>query len=84
LLARVVFWSSFGFESLIVGWFGKGQPWLWLILLTMPLLFWFLAQQQRTLQRLIAVLLDQVAKQSSLFKILPADEGTKPATSHPR
>jgi len=74
LLGRVVFWSAFGFESLIVGWFGKGQPWLWLILLTMPLLFWFLAHQQRTLQRLIAVFLDQMARQWNLFKLPLANE----------
>jgi hypothetical protein len=83
LLARVVFWSALGFELLIVGLFSKWQPWLWWLLATMPLLFWFLAKQQRDLQRLIAVFLDQVAKQWGLFK-MSADADGKPTTANVR
>ncbi len=84
LLARVVFWSLLGFELLIVGLFNKWQPWFWWLLLTMPLLFWLLVQQQQKLQRLITVFLNQLAEQLDLFKMPPADEDKRAVTSHAR
>jgi len=72
LRARVAFWSLCGFELLICGFVGPRLPWWWLILLTLPLFAWFLRREQRNLQSLIAVFLDDLAKEWHLAKV-PSD-----------
>jgi hypothetical protein len=69
LRARVVFWSLCGFELLICGFVGPRLPWLWLLLLTLPLFAWFLRREQRNLQSMIAVFLDDLAKEWHLKKV---------------
>ncbi len=69
LPARVAFWAVLGFELLVIGFVGRDNPWLWLILLTMPIFAWFLEQEQRDLQRLISLLLDEVGKIKGFGKI---------------
>lgn len=70
LLATSAFWSMLGFELLVIGFVGSVIPWLWFLLLTLPLFAWFLEQEQRDLQRLIVVLLDDIARQKNLHKIV--------------
>ena len=53
----------------VIGFVGTENPWLWLILLTMPIFAWFLEQEQRDLQRLISLVLDDVAKVKGFSKI---------------
>ena len=80
LLANIAFWSMLGFELLVIGFVGSVIPWLWFLLLTLPLFVWFLEQEQRDLQRLIVVLLDEVAKQKQLHKVIrPLTEESAPA-----
>ncbi|HEX4645588.1 MAG TPA: glycosyltransferase, partial [Verrucomicrobiae bacterium] len=74
LLATVCFWSALGFELLVIGFVGRWVPWLWLLLLTMPLFIWFLAREKRNLQSLITVLLDELAKEWNLTKFSPEQE----------
>ena len=69
LRAKVAFWSLCGFEFLVCGFFGPRLPWLWLMLLTLPLFAWFIHRQQRTLQSMIAVLLDELAKEWKLTRV---------------
>jgi GT2 family glycosyltransferase len=69
--ARVAFWSLCGFELLICGLAGPRLPWLWLMLLTLPLFAWFLRREQRNLQSMIAVFLDELAKEWRLTKVEP-------------
>jgi glycosyltransferase involved in cell wall biosynthesis len=69
LLAKLAFWSFTGFELLIIGIVSQEQPWLWMLLLTMPILGWFLEQEKRNQQRLIATFLDEVARQRGLTKL---------------
>jgi hypothetical protein len=71
LRARVAFWSLCGFELLICGLAGPRLPWLWLLLLTLPIFAWFLRRQQRDLQSMIAVFLDDLAKEWHLTKVQP-------------
>lgn len=68
LPGKVVFWSALGFELLIIGFVGTTLQWLWLLLLVQPLFIWFFKREQRELQRIIAVLLDEVAKRRGLLK----------------
>jgi GT2 family glycosyltransferase len=72
LRARVAFWALCGFELLICGLAGPRVPWLWLLLLTLPLFVWFLRREQRNLQSMIAVLLDELAKEWHLTKVQDA------------
>jgi hypothetical protein len=44
---------------------------LWLLLLTLPLFAWFLRREQRNLQSMIAVFLDELAKEWHLTKVQP-------------
>lgn len=82
LLARTVFWSTLGCELLVIGLLGNRYPWLWLMLITLPGLVWWLEQRKRNLQRLVAVFLDEVAKQLRLVKIAASSTGdTRPATT---
>ena len=75
--ARVAFWSLCGLELLICGFLGPRLRWLWLLLLTLPLFVWFLHRQQRNLQSMIAVFLDDLAKEWRLTKVQP--EAARPA-----
>ena len=78
LLATVSFWSAFGFELLVIGFVGRWVPWLWLLLLTMPLFVWFLSREKRNLQSLITVLLDELAKEWNMTKFSPEQDKTEP------
>jgi len=69
LLAKLAFWSFTGFELLVIGMVSEEQPWLWMLLLTMPIFGWFLEQEKQNQQRLIAAFLDDVAKQRGLTKL---------------
>ncbi|HZQ47324.1 MAG TPA: hypothetical protein VFC07_09960, partial [Verrucomicrobiae bacterium] len=77
LQAKVAFWSAFGFELLVLGFVGKWVPWLWCLLVSMPLLAWFLVREQRNLQSLIVVFLDEVAKEWKLTKVPCREENKK-------
>jgi hypothetical protein len=66
---------ALGFEMLIIGSVGHSLPWLWLLLLIQPALIWFFAREQRDLQRIIAVMLDEVAKRRALHKVQQSPSG---------
>ena len=72
LPAKIVFWCLLGIELLIVGLAASIWSWLWMLPLTMPIFGLFLEQEKRTLQRLIASLLQDVAKELGLKKLEPA------------
>jgi len=89
LFARAVFWGSTGVELLVIGFFGTLFPWLWAVLLTLPLMAWWQTRQQRNLRRLIAAFLDDVAKDVGLTRVqkqpLPAaPAAASPGSSSPR
>ena len=71
LQATALFWSFCACELLILGFLGDYSRWLWLLLLTLPLLAWFLRREERTLQSTIAIFLDDFAKSWKLTKIKP-------------
>jgi glycosyltransferase involved in cell wall biosynthesis len=72
--ARVVFWSLLGIELLIIGFMGSWSRWFWLLLLSLPLLAWFLARQKRNLRAVMVAFLDELAKERSLTVVRPQDE----------
>jgi hypothetical protein len=68
LRTKVAFWSLCGLELLVCGFVRLRLPWLWLLLLSLPLLAWLIRRQQRNLQSMIVVLLDELAVEWKLAK----------------
>ncbi len=66
---RVAFWSLVGLELLFIGLMGFHRAWPWLILLTLPVVGWLVMRQERKLQSVVTVFLDQLAKERGLAKI---------------
>jgi hypothetical protein len=69
LRTKVAFWLLCGLELLLCGLLAGRQPWLWLVLLTLPLFAYFIHRQQRNLQSIITILLDEIAREWNLTKI---------------
>ena len=83
LQAKVAFWAAFGFEVLVIGFVWKWLPWLWLLLLTMPLFAWYLQHEKRTLQSVMVVFLDAIAKEYGMMKVPRGTEAKKPEPPAP-
>jgi GT2 family glycosyltransferase len=84
LQAKVAFWSLCGFELLVLGFVGTKVPALWLLLLTLPLFALFLRREQRNLQSMLVVFLDELAKEWRLTKVSAQAEAkprSQPATA---
>ncbi|MBI5774850.1 MAG: glycosyltransferase [Verrucomicrobia bacterium] len=71
LLAHVTFWAALGFELLLAGTVGRLVPSLWLLLFSQVVLLWFFQRERRSLERIIGVFLDGVAKKMNFIKIEP-------------
>jgi hypothetical protein len=74
LQAKATFWGLLGAELLILGLLGTRWPWLYLLLLSVPLFAWFLHRQGRKLQSTTVVFLDQLAKELNLMKLRPESD----------
>ncbi len=84
LQAKVAFWAACGFELLVLGFVGTKMPWLWLLLLTLPLFALFLRREQRNLQSMMVVFLDELAKEWKLVKVTrEAEAGPQTAAATP-
>jgi GT2 family glycosyltransferase len=68
LQALVAFWAAVGFELVVLGFVRSSVPWLWLMLLTLPLFAWFIRREKRALQSSLVVFLDHLAKEWKLTK----------------
>ena len=79
LRAKVAFWGLAALELVVLGFVGRSRPWLWLLLLILPLSASFLHREQRHLQSLIVLLLDRLAKD---WKLAPVDLATEDPTPH--
>ena len=84
LQALVAFWTLLGFEALVVGFFGGWHKWLVLLLLTLPLFAYFLSRQQRQLQSLVIVFLDELAQQAKFIKVPCGMAETPSEKSNPK
>jgi glycosyltransferase involved in cell wall biosynthesis len=66
---RMALATLLGFEILFIGLFASLRPWSWLILLSLPIFVWLLLRDQRKVQSIVAVFLDELAKERGLVKI---------------
>jgi len=60
--ATLAFWALCAALLLLLGAAAHSHPWLWLLMLLPAAAIWFLRRQQRTLQSIVIVLLDKLAK----------------------
>ncbi|HZL43719.1 MAG TPA: glycosyltransferase [Verrucomicrobiae bacterium] len=72
LAAQILFWAILGIELLVIGMGNSWRPWSWLLLLSAPVMVWWLRRDQRTLQSVITVLLDELAREYHMAKV-PAE-----------
>jgi O-antigen biosynthesis protein len=83
LAAQVLFWGLLGAELVLAFLLGPKQPWVWMVLLSVPMLGWLLELQQAKLRRAFAVLLDDVAQQLALVKLASSAESPSPPAAEP-
>ncbi|HYG33856.1 MAG TPA: hypothetical protein VEC99_03675, partial [Clostridia bacterium] len=77
LQSKVAFWILGGLELLVLGIVGQWFPWwIWSLLLSLPLFAWFLHREQRNLQSILIVFLDELAKEWQMVKV-PKEETTR-------
>jgi glycosyltransferase involved in cell wall biosynthesis len=69
LSAKVALYSMLGFELVVIGFVWPALWQIWFLLLTVPAFAWHVNYDQRHLQRLISVVLDDIAKKNGMIKI---------------
>lgn len=74
LRATLGFWMLAGLESVAIGFLASVQPWIWMLLLTLPLFGLYLEQEARHAQLALALLLDETA---AALGLSPAPERQK-------
>jgi len=74
LAARVTFGLLTSFDLLVLGLGARRFSWLGFILLSLPLFVWLLSREQRTLQSLLVVFLDELAEEWNLKRTKPAGD----------
>jgi hypothetical protein len=69
LRALFTFWIALGAELLLIGFLARVEPWIWMSLLTLPILAWFLEQEKRNMQHLMVALIDEAAGEFGLLRL---------------
>ena len=69
LSAKVALLAMLGFELVVIGFVWHTLWQIWFLLLTVPAFAWYVRHDQRDLQRLIAVVLDDIAQKNGMTKI---------------
>ncbi len=69
LRAQFTFWFALGAELLLIGFLARVEPWVWMSLLTLPILAWFLEQEKRNMQQLMKALIDEAAAELGLLRL---------------
>lgn len=71
LSAKVALGLLTGFDLVLIGLVRHSLWQIWFLLLTVPAFAWYINRDRRDLQRLIAVILDDIARKDCLIKIAP-------------
>jgi hypothetical protein len=69
LATRIGVWALLGLELAIIGLVPAGQPWWWLLLLSLPLVGWLVRRRQRDLRRIFGTFLDQFGAACGLRRL---------------
>jgi len=71
---QAAFWLWFATAFGIVGILARVEPWLWMLLASVPVLQLFLNAERRRMQQLMTALLDRIASEQNLVKLDPPTE----------
>jgi glycosyltransferase involved in cell wall biosynthesis len=69
LSAKVAICSILGFELVVIGFVWHALWQIWFLLLTVPAFAWYVNRERRDLQRLISVILDDIARKLGIAKL---------------
>jgi glycosyltransferase involved in cell wall biosynthesis len=78
LSAKVVLCLMLGFDLVVIGFVWHTLWQIWFLVLTVPAFAWYVNHNRRDLQRLIAVVLDDIAQKNGMIKL---NGQKKPASS---
>ena len=70
-----------GFELVVIGFVWHSLWQIWFLVLTVPAFAWYVNRDRRDLQRLIAVVLDDIARKNGMIKL--RRDRTKEAAPQP-
>jgi glycosyltransferase involved in cell wall biosynthesis len=79
--AKILFGFVVVAELLLISYFAEIEAWIWMILLTLPIFAWFLADERHHQQHLIAALIEETADQLKLEKYQAQQSTDVPATT---
>jgi O-antigen biosynthesis protein len=75
--AAATFWAALAGQMFVLGISGRNWPWLWLLLISVPLFGAYLQRERRELQQVFAVFLDEIADRWKMTKLgLDPEKGT--------
>jgi hypothetical protein len=69
LFAKVALCSMLGFELVVIGFAWHALWQIWFLVLTVPAFAWYVHHNRRDLQRLISVVLDDIAQKNGMIKL---------------
>jgi glycosyltransferase involved in cell wall biosynthesis len=69
LSAKVALCSILGFELVVIGFVWHTLWQIWFLVLTVPAFVWYVNSDRHDLQRLISVVLDDIAKKNGMIKL---------------
>ncbi len=78
LSAKVALFAMLGFEVVVCGFVWHTLWQIWFLLLTIPAFAWHVKYDQQHLQRMISVVLDDIAQKNGMIKIKRADKSKTP------
>lgn len=81
LRATFGFWLFAALQLIVIGLFAPFQPWLWMMLLSLPILSWFLEFEKRRTQADITALLDEVTAEFGLTRLDDSPKQSAPETA---
>jgi len=70
-LARFLFWAALVVEIFLIGFLCRLEPWIWMILLSLPIIGWFFDDELRYQKLLLAVQVEETAAHLDLEKYQP-------------
>ncbi len=69
LPAKLLLGCFLAIQLIVIGLLQRDFVWVWMILLSMPILAWWLEQEKRDLQRLVAAFLDELARGHQMSRV---------------
>jgi hypothetical protein len=73
-----------GAEALLASIVSPFHPWIWMLLLTLPVASWLIEYQQLQLRRAVVTFLDELASSLQLHKVRSKQQPVDLPAAHPQ